>query len=387
MDLLESTVQNYAWGDRAFIAELQNRVPTGEPEAELWMGAHPKAPSVLRSSGVSLADHITTNRQTALGATSQLDTLPFLAKVLAAAGPLSIQTHPDAARAAEGFARENAAGVALDSPVRTYRDPNHKPELICAVTPFDAKCGFRGVAQTVDLFEQIGGAGVRPMLERLDQAGTEADVLADVLTWLLSLDEIAGAELTSGVADACTTASDGPWNTEIGWTHRLQALYPGDPGVIVALLLNHITLEPGQAIFLQAGVLHAYMQGAGIEIMANSDNVIRGGLTGKHVDTDELAALVETEPALPPVQNPEGQVHTFYAPVSEFDLTRVEVSEGVSATVSGPEILIATEGEFRVATSTSSVGVSTGSPVWIDAADEAWTAEGDGVLFRVTVPT
>lgn len=386
MDLLSASVQNYSWGDAAFIAELQGRTPTGEPEAELWMGAHPKAPSRLRGSGASLDQHIAADPPTALGGAAGWGALPFLKKVLAAAQPLSIQTHPDAATAASGFERENEQGIPVDSPTRTYRDPNHKPELICALTPFDAKCGFRAVEQTRELVACIDAPGVRPLIERLAQEGDDADVLADVLQWLLSASPEDAATLTGAVVEACVTASDGPWLTEIMWTHRFQALYPGDPGVVVALLLNHYTLEPGEALFLEAGVLHSYVQGAGIEIMANSDNVIRGGLTPKHIDTVELASVVDTTPNEPTIQRPAGPEHTFDTPVPEFALSRLEVADGFTGSVTGPEILIATGGGFHLRSGDTEFGLEPGTPVWVNGNDETWTAEGQGTLFRATVP-
>ncbi len=386
MDLLAAAIQDYGWGDPAFIPELQQRTPTGHPEAELWMGAHPKAPSQLRSAGVGLDHHVATSPRAALGAAASFGQLPFLKKVLAAAQPLSIQTHPNIAQAEIGFARENDAGVPLDSPTRTYRDPNHKPELICALTPFDAKCGFRRVEQSRELVARLDTPGVAPLAARLAQQGDDADVLADVLQWLLTMSPEDASRLTNAVVDAATTVGDGAWLTEIMWTHRLQALYPGDPGVVVALLLNHFTLEPGEALFLEAGVLHAYVQGAGIEIMANSDNVIRGGLTPKHIDVAELSAVVDTTPIDPPVQQPTSNEHTFDSPVREFSLTRLVIDEGYQATGDGPEILIATSGGFRVTCGDAAFGLEPGTPVWIDAIDPEWAVEGHGTLFRTTVP-
>lgn len=387
MDLLASSIQNYGWGDAAFIAELQQRTPTGEPEAELWMGAHPKAPSRLRSSGIGLDEHIAADPARILGSAQRFGSLPFLKKVLASAQPLSIQTHPNAAQAQAGYDRENAQGIALNDPTRTYRDSNHKPELICALTPFDAKCGFRPLDQTREVMVQLANPGISALADRLNQSGADADVLADVLHWLLAASPEDAATLTANFMEACTTAGDGPWLRDIAWSHRLHALYPGDPGVIVALLLNHFTLEVGEALFLEAGVLHSYVQGAGIEIMANSDNVIRGGLTPKHVDTAELAAVVDTTPIEPPIQRPSGPHHTFDSPVAEFSLSRLVIDDGFEASVTGPEILIASAGGFRLSSGDAAVGLEPGSPVWIEASDVSWQVEGSGTLFRTTVPT
>lgn len=385
--MLLSSVQNYGWGDPTFIPELQRRRPTGEPEAELWMGAHPKAPSILRRSSVGLDVHIADDPATALGTAERFGELPFLKKILAAAQPLSIQTHPDASRAAEGFERENEAGIPLDSPTRTYRDPNHKPELICALTPFHAKCGFRPVVETSELFATLACNEIAPLTDRLAAHGDDADVLAELLQWLLGNQPDAAAELSNAVVRAAATVGDSPWNTEIEWSQRLQSLYPGDPGVVVALLLNHFVLAPGEALFLDAGVLHAYVEGAGVEIMANSDNVIRGGLTPKHVDIAELAEVVDTKPIDPPVQRPLTQEHTYDTPVDEFSLTRLVLDEGgYEATVHGPEILIASDGRFQLDAGHDQVTIDPGTPVWIDAVDGSWTAEGHGTLFRASVP-
>lgn len=388
MDKLDAIVQHYAWGDREFIAALERRAPSGQPEAELWMGAHPKAPSKLRSSGERLDDHVNRDPAAALGPAARFGELPFLAKILAAAQPLSIQTHPDADRAQAGFDRENSAGVPLDAPERTYRDANHKPELICALTPFEAKCGFRALEATRELIGSLGSA-VSPLADRLGQPGADAEVLHDVLLWLLSAEPADAAMLTNAVASACLDLAPGPWQAAVECTRSLQQLYPGDPGVVVALLLNHFTLAPGEALFLEAGVLHAYVRGAGVEIMANSDNVIRGGLTPKHVDIAELAAVVDCTPADPPVQRATGAVHTYDTPVSEFSLTRLRLDGDYEASVEGPEVLLSTEGSFTITGSpdrAATLDIAPGEPVWIAASDSAWHASGSGTLFRVTVP-
>lgn len=385
MDQMVASVQNYAWGDPAFIPELQRRQPSGQPEAELWMGAHVKAPSKLRSTGQSLHRAIADDPEGTLGRAAAFGELPFLMKVLAAAQPLSIQTHPNAQQAKTGFIEEEGRGVPIDGPTRTYRDDNHKPELIVALTPFDAKCGFRDLAQTRELFATLSNSQTAPIVDRLNQSGTPDAVLADVLQWLLSGEDLAIAT-TMAVVEACTTVGDTPWLNDILWTHRLHALYPGDPGIIVALLLNHFTLEPGEALFLEAGVLHSYVQGAGVEIMANSDNVIRGGLTTKHIDTVQLSKIAVTEPSMPTVQRPSGDVHTYDTPVSEFSLSRVVTNESFAGTVTGPEVLVATDGDFHLRSGDQTIAMPPGRAVWIRADDNDWVAEGHGTFFRAQVP-
>ncbi len=389
MERLAATTQHYDWGDARFIAELQRRPASGRPEAELWMGAHPKAPAVLTRSGLALDALIADDPRATLGeaVSNRFTGLPFLAKVLAADRPLSIQAHPSAAQAVAGFERENAAGVALDSPERTYRDPNHKPELICALTSFEAKCGFRSLDPTRELFAALGGNALAPVRERLAADGSVSEVLADVLAWLLRSQEGAGAELAAAALDAASSApAGGPYERDLRWTAEIARFHPGDVGVVVALLLNHVVLEPGQAVFLGAGHLHAYLRGAGIELMANSDNVIRGGLTSKHIDVEELIDVVDCTPIEPPVQDAGGCIHTFDSPVPEFSLTRVVVADDVRLRVQGPEILIVTEGIVEFVTQAGDeLAVQTGEPVWVPAADGCYLARGGGVFYRAAV--
>jgi mannose-6-phosphate isomerase len=359
VDRLTGQVQRYAWGDRELIAELQGRHPSGEPEAELWLGAHPVAPATLAGSGRSLADALAADPGGLLGPAvdGRFGQLPFLLKVLAAADPLSIQAHPSRAQAEAGFAREEAAGVAWDSPARTYRDTNHKPELICALTRFEAKCGFRPLDTTRSLVAALAGTssgatGLTTLSRLLGTGGEPAATLRQALVWLLQLGPAeAGAMAAEVAAAAGELLAAGPLPAEIdglsadlAWTGELHRSHPCDAGVVVALLLNHVVLEPGQALFLPAGNLHSYLRGAGVELMASSDNVVRGGLTRKHVDVDELAAIVDTRPRPPPVQEPAGPCHRFESPVPDFSLTRLSGSFDQRFDPDGPEILLVTAG-------------------------------------------
>lgn len=389
VERLVATTQHYDWGDERFIAELQGRPSMGAPEAELWMGAHPKAPAVVAGGGASLDDLIAADPRTTLGeaVAERFAGLPFLAKVLAADQPLSIQAHPSTAQARAGFERENAAGVALDSPGRTYRDANHKPELICALTPFEAKCGFRSLDATRELFTALGGDDLAPVRERLAADGPANEVLADVLAWLLRSRGGVGVDLASATVDAAAAVlAGGPYEPELRWTNEIARFHPGDVGVVVALLLNHVVLEPGQAVFLGAGNLHAYLRGAGIELMANSDNVVRGGLTSKHIDVEELIDVVDCTPIEPPIQEASGCLHTFDTPVPEFSLTRVVVADDVRLRVRGPEILIVTEGIVEFVTQAGEeLAVQAGEPVWVPASDGCYLARGGGVFYRCAV--
>jgi mannose-6-phosphate isomerase len=256
MRRVEGVIQRYAWGDPSFLPELLGLTPDGTPWAELWLGTHPNGPTQL--DGAPLAE--TTGD------------LPYLLKVLAAAAPLSLQTHPDRARAESGFAQ----GI--------YPDPNPKPELLCALTPFEALCGVRPVAATRSLLLELG---LVELADRIDVEGP-----GRVVT------ELVRGELDPRpIIDACATAAP----PEAAWVRRLDALYPGDPSVAVALLLNHVVLAPGEALRLDAGNVHAYLHGAGIELMGASDNVVRAGLTVKPVDVDELLRVADLTPLDEPV--------------------------------------------------------------------------------------
>lgn len=315
MERLRNPIRRYAWGSRSVLAGLQGRpVPSAEPEAELWIGAHPADPSVRERDGTPLTDVIAKAPAEVLGP-AVVDRfgprLPYLLKVLAAAAPLSLQAHPDAGQAAAGYAAEEAAGVPRDAPRRRYVDPYHKPELLVAVSRFRALCGFREPAGSAALLAGLGVPGLAPVVAALRDGE-----LATAVRWLLAYPEPAALL-------AAVLAADPP--PLVG---ELAAAYPGDVGVLVALLLNQVTLEPGEAIFMPAGNLHSYLQGTGVELMAASDNVLRGGLTPKHVDVPELLRVLRFEPLADPVLRPvpvAPGVVTWPVPVPDFGLHRVRL--------------------------------------------------------------
>ncbi|MCP3991566.1 MAG: mannose-6-phosphate isomerase, class I [Actinomycetia bacterium] len=355
----------YAWGDRHTIAGLQGRPVPDQPEAELWLGAHPSAPSCLVEAGEALDQAVSRDPVGVLGpgVAERFGRFPFLLKVLAAAKPLSIQVHPDRARAGSGFAREQAAGIAQDDPKRIYRDDNHKPEILCALTSFEAKCGLRPLDQTMSLISILAEAGGHPLDElanRVEAAASDPGRgLADIIGWLVRLPTdqarvlveaaVAGAGRLGGTA-ASTDGS--PFGPELEWTVRLDQFHQGDIGVVIALLMNHVVLAPGQALFLETGSLHAYLAGAGVELMASSDNVIRGGLTVKAVDVDELLVVVDTTPAPALVQTATDGAHLFAAPIADFSLTRIGPDHIQHFEPIGPEIILVTSGEAIVSTLT-----------------------------------
>lgn len=381
MDRLVNTVRPYAWGSTTAIPELLGTAPTGEPQAEMWMGAHPGAPS--RTDRGSLNALIDADPVGELGERS-VDKfgprLPFLLKVLAAGAPLSLQAHPDLAQARAGHAAEEALGIPVDAPHRTYKDANHKPELICALTPFEGLCGFRAPAETADLIAALGVDSLKPYVDLL-YAHPEEAALREVLTALLTADP---AEMANTVAEAAAAADrlGGEHAPYAGLAHH----YPSDPGVIAAMLLNRITLQPGEALYLGAGVPHAYLSGLGVEIMANSDNVLRCGLTPKHIDVPELLRVVRFEPADPAVLRPEASPsgeEVYDTPIDEFRLSRFVRPEGAAPTdltSPTPQILLAVAGSPRA----GDVTLAAGESVFVPAGEKA-ELSGAGTVFRATV--
>jgi mannose-6-phosphate isomerase len=394
---LDNPVMPYAWGSFTALADLLGQPrPSAEPQAELWLGAHPKAPSQAACEGGSRAlnDLIAEAPDQMLGAavaTAHGGRLPFLLKVLAAREPLSIQAHPSLAQAREGFARENRKGIALDAPQRNYRDDNHKPELICALTPFWALCGFRPPDQIARLLLKACGDSLESLIAELQSSSSEAS-LKDFLKGLLSLSASRrNLVLEETVSFCLTTLEDAAhWR----WIPRLAQAYPGDIGALAPLFLNLVCLQPGEALFLPAGELHAYLEGTGIEIMANSDNVLRGGLTPKHVDLPELLAVLNFAPyplKVVTARDIAAGVAAFDAYCPEFQLHMLFPSQNggaIELTTRGPEILLCTAGDLEIKTGASEakLNVKKGAGVFIPAATPSYRISGEGCVYRASVP-
>ncbi|AXG78168.1 mannose-6-phosphate isomerase, class I [Streptomyces paludis] len=387
MDRLSNTVRPYAWGSTTAIPELLGETPTGEPQAEMWLGAHPGAPSRLdRGAGAgeqTLSGLIDADPAAELGAAAVEKfgpRLPFLLKILAAGSPLSLQVHPDLAQAKAGYADEESRGVPIDAPHRNYKDANHKPELICALTPFDGLCGFRAPAEAADLLAGLDVDALKPYVDLL-RAHPEEAALREVLTAVLAADP---DEMTATVTETAAAAE------RLGGDYAPYASiarhYPGDPGVIAAMLLNYVRLQPGEALFLGAGVPHAYLNGLGVEIMANSDNVLRCGLTPKHVDVPELLRIVRFEATDPGVLRPEVSAsgeEVYDTPIDEFRLSRYALAPGGAPrdlTAATPQILLCTAGEPRA----NGLALTPGGSVFVPAGEKA-ELSGTGTVFRATV--
>jgi mannose-6-phosphate isomerase len=412
VDLLECTVMPYAWGSRTAIAELTGRPsPSNAPEAELWMGAHPMAPSRLSRNGSAsrgLAEIITESARAELGAeveTAFGPRLPFLLKVLAAEQPLSLQAHPDAQQAKRGFEDEDARGIPRDAATRSYKDASHKPELLCALVPVDALCGFRRISDTLRLFDELAVHELEPVLSAL-RSSPDREGLAAVFRSLMTMPHADGARLVRATVKACeeriAETAAGTRRAELAreyaWAVKLDALYPGDVGVVSALLLNLVRLEPGEAIYLGAGKLHAYLDGVGVEIMASSDNVLRGGLTKKHVDVPELMRVLDfVDGPVAPVRARAVDAHerVWETPAREFRLSQLQIERAGSVTrvVHGPEILLCTEGTAVIVPEDGSpeVTLARGRAAFVPASTGRYaarpgeTAPARVSLYRATV--
>jgi mannose-6-phosphate isomerase len=392
--VLHNPIQNYAWGSRTTISELLGRpTPSQQPEAELWIGAHPKAPSaIVDRPGLGMLDEAIEADPVGLLGSSVCERfgnqLPFLFKVLAAAKPLSIQAHPNHEQARRGWDRENAEGIAIDAPHRNYRDPNHKPELVCALSPFVALKGFRPLDEIVRSLEPVARPELGRELGRVAREKTPAALRA-LFARLLTLDaDERSPVLERTAAQAARRAGDPAWC----WARRLLERYPGDPGVLAPLYLHLVVLAPGEALFLPAGELHAYLEGAALEIMANSDNVLRGGLTPKHVDVPELLATLVFEPRTPDVLHaveigPGERV--YRTPAREFELAELEVTRERPFQAGGGrevEILLGLEGDTAVAAEGRTTALGRGRSVLVPASLPSYTIGGVGRVARARVP-
>lgn len=348
MEPLRGQIRPYPWGSHSAIARLQGRpTPTEQPEAELWLGAHPDSPSTLsRDAGeVSLLDVIRDDPESVLGAPVVAEygpRLPFLLKVLAAAQPLSLQAHPDAGQAAQAYAAERAAG---GTGPMSYTDPYHKPEMLVALSPFDALCGFRAPVASADLLARLGVPALAPVIDTLRTAAP-AVALREALVALLGwpVDERA-ALVAAAVAGAGT-------DPELELIPLTAARYPTDPGVLAALLLNRVLLEPGQAIWMPAGNLHAYLRGTGVELLGNSDNVLRGGFTAKPVNVPELLRVLRFEVLADPVllsYEVAPGLLTWPVPIRDFALFQARpAGDPVRVPVDGPAIALCVAGAVTV---------------------------------------
>jgi mannose-6-phosphate isomerase len=386
---LDNPVLDYAWGSKTAIATFLGRPPSGGPEAELWIGAHPKAPSRAAEDGTSLLERIRRAPEAMLGATAaRFGELPFLLKVIAAAEPLSIQCHPNLEQARLGFERETRAGIPLSAPERNYRDANHKPELVVALAPFVALQGFRPVDEILSHLRSIPTPEIERPLAALRHT-KDSEALEALFSSLLSLDRDSRLSLVARVAEtaAARREADSAWR----WVAALCAGHPGDVGVLAPLLLNLVELQPGDALYLPAGELHAYLEGTAVEIMANSDNVLRGGLTTKHVDVRELLGVASFRMGRPQVLRPERRApgeSVYRTPAREFELAFLDVTPQrpwTSPRGRGVELLLGLEGDV-VLVADGRLSLARGRAAFVPAAVAGYRLEGSGRVCRAAVP-
>jgi mannose-6-phosphate isomerase len=391
VELLQPLVQPYAWGSRHAIAELQGRpVPVLGPEAELWMGAHPSAPSGLERGGrpTTLDAVIAADPDTELGSECVArfgPRLPFLLKVLSADRALSIQVHPSRVQAEAGFRAENERGLPPGDPARNYTDDWPKPELLYALTLFEMVAGLRTPPDAADILRTLAVEPLRPLAARLEDEAT-AQTLGEVFGCVLDWPVAGRAELVAEVLTACArlAGAGGRYAGACAAAVRNAEDHPADLGLVAMLLMRHMVLQPGQAVFMPAGGLHDYLSGTGIEVLANSDNVVRAGLTTKHIDVPELLKLLDpavTVPVLSPAALADG-VGWFDTPAPEFRLYVADLTGDVILPGSGPRIMLCTEGAALLCSASgTSVTLGRGESCFAAAADGPVRATGPARLF------
>ena len=397
ISILKNTVQAYAWGSYTAIPELLGTdSPSSTPQAELWMGAHPKASSLVDCAGrwISLEKLIQKSPQGILGkavANKFGDKLPYLFKVLAAAQPLSIQAHPSPIQAKQGFERENRLKIPLGAFHRNYKDENHKPECICAMTHFWAMKGFRNIPEMLSLMAVVRPVDLSKELDNLKQHPSPQG-LKTFFEAIMNMDRKRQKKIVdNAVAMAKKHVED---DYVFQWMIDLNKQYPSDIGVLSPILLNLVCLEPGQAMFLPAGELHAYLDGVGIELMANSDNVLRGGLTKKHVDVEELLNVLnfnEGETDVLPVTQINHCERIYESRAEEFVLSAINLQAGTtyhSPAKRSVEILLCMDGNATISDLEGGMKIDLpkGRSILIPSAVKKYRIKGDATIYKASVP-
>jgi mannose-6-phosphate isomerase len=386
---MQNPIQNYAWGSKDAFQQMYGVAnPDQQPQAEIWMGAHPNGCSLLINElgeSLRLDAYIQQDAPTILGdAHTNFGELPYLFKVLAAAEPLSIQVHPDKASSETGFAAENAAGVPLTAAHRNFKDPNHKPELVYALTPYRAMNGFREFTEIQTLIADL----VLPALQTEIAAFCQQPSSNTLKALFAASLRLQGDARRETVAQLLTTAQQRQNETAFAEVLRLAEFYPEDMGLFAPLLLNVITLQPGEAMFLYACTPHAYLQGVGLEAMASSDNVLRAGLTPKHIDIDALLANVDfvAKPAseLPMRPMTLGPISDYPIPVADFSFTLVNLnSEVIASETSTALILFCLNGSAVIQTESDVLILQPGESCFVPAAVTAFSVSGEGQLVQI----
>lgn len=394
--ILRNPVRKYAWGSRTFLQSfLGMPEPWREPAAELWMGVHPKAPSKVRVNGEwrSLIDVIHADPSSVLGKEAAgrfANELPFLLKVLAVKHPLSIQVHPHRKQASAGFDRENRLNIPLDAPNRNYRDANHKPECLCAVSRFEAMIGFRAPKDILKLMDRVFASFPLPELDLLRREPND-EGLKRFFTGLVTMEPARRVRMIGKAAKGAERVVDD--DRSFYWVQALNREYPGDVGVLSPLFLNLLDLSPGEAVYVPAGELHAYLSGVAMEIMASSDNVLRGGLTPKHVDIPELLKIVHFSAATVKKQRPfpdDNFERIYETPAHEFRLSRIALKNQEtfkSEMKRNVEILLCMKGKgvIKDLQSGRTLPLEKGVSVIVPSAVPRYAVSGSVTLYKGTV--
>ena len=401
---MENTIQDYRWGSTEALARLCGRRPHGGHEAELWLGAHPKASSriVIDGRRRALIDVIREDPAAWLGGATTHDPsqhkrgLPYLCKMLAASEPLSIQLHPGREAATRGFDREERAGIPITAPDRNYRDRNHKPELICAIEEFWALQGFRDhdelaaemAALAAACSDRDALAGVAAALRRYARRPNTA-TWRDAFTVLLRQSQVEPTRgaLAVTVVRYAQSRADGDPTRRYDWVQRIARFFPGDPGSAAPLYLNLRHLQPGQALFLPSRTLHAYLAGVGVEIMAGSDNVLRAGCTTKHIDVEEFLANATFEPyrSTSDAGHPEGPITRYTTAAREFELCRIDPPTRVEI-AHGAAILLALGSSVTVRDDAAGHELGPGSSLFVQPGTPPLSLQGAGALYVAALP-
>ncbi len=395
MHRLSPSIQHYTWGSTTAIPELRGVPASGEPVAELWYGAHQRASATLEVStgDVALRDYIQREGAHVLGADLAgrfgLE-LPFLLKLIAPAAPLSLQVHPSSEQAALGWLREERAGLDIDAPSRSFRDHNHKPEMVYALSSFEAVSGFRTPRRALEILDGLHAPLVEKTIERL-RHGASSQGMRSAFEYVLlgARDRAHDVGMVVEQIRDRLRRGDSPSEHTDAIALRIADHYPDDRGILASLLLNPVTLSAGEAMYVPAGCVHAYLSGLAVEVMASSDNVVRAGMTPKHVDARTLLDIIDVRPAPPIRLAPERSrpgVEVFYAPVEDFEMAVITVAgNAIELGGSGPRVVLAIEGKTAIVQSGKRLVLTSTEAVFVSDRENV-SVSGHGRVVRASVP-